>query len=36
MYAVNTSGDARNDVIAFLKVQAHASGLVGQADQAVI
>ena len=36
MYAVNTSDDARNDVIAFLEVQAHASGLVGQADQAVI
>ena len=36
MYAVNTRDYARNDVIAFLKAQAHASGLVGQADQPVI
>jgi hypothetical protein len=29
MHAVNTSNDARNDVIPLLEVQAHASGLVG-------
>ena len=29
MHAVNTSNDARNDVIPVLEVQAHASGLVG-------
>ena len=36
VHSVNAADDARNDVIAILKAQAYAVGLVGQADQPVI